>query len=165
LQTTDNLFENKEPGASAIIKTLVYQLAMQWKVGTFECLSSDDVQAFKIFGSIMTEDFLFSIVSKMVKALARRQPIFIIIDGFNYYETQNLCHKMKKFVKRLVKLLGSPASVKLLITSTTRILDVSTYFENDEKLLVPADPPPRTLAAADQQLKRMFTFSRSSKKH
>ncbi|KAJ5743645.1 hypothetical protein N7533_008515 [Penicillium manginii] len=92
----------------------------------------------------------------MVKALARRQPIFIIIDGFNYYETQNLCDKMKKFVKRLVK---------LLITSTTRILDVSTYLKNDEKLLVPADPPPRTLAAADQQLKRMFTFSRSSKKH
>jgi hypothetical protein len=156
LQTTDNSFENEEPGASAIIKTLVYQLAMQWKVGTFECLSSDDVQAFKSFGSIMTEDFLFSILSKMVKALPRRQPIFIIIDGFNYYETQNLCDKMKKFVKRLVK---------LLITSTTRILDVSTYLKNDEKLLVPADPPPRTLAAADQQLKRMFTFSRSSKKH
>jgi hypothetical protein len=88
------------------------------------------------------------VFSIMVRALPCRQPILIIIDGINYYETQAFYQKPKKFVKRLVKLLGAPASVKLLITSTTRRVDVSEDYENDEKLMVPADPAPRTIGPA-----------------
>lgn len=163
LHMSRNSVENEELGSSAIIRMLIYQLAMQWRFGELECLSADDAQAFKRSGSNITDDFLFSIFSKMVRALPRRQPIFIIIDGINYYETQEFCQKTKKLVKKLVKLLGAPASVKLLITSTTRILDVSKYFENDEKLMVPADPAPRTLGPVNQQLKRRFTFRRVAK--
>lgn len=163
LHTTGNSSERGEFGSSTIIKILLYQLVTQWRFGELECLSKDEAQAFQGSWSNFTDDFLFSTFSKMVRALPRRQPIFIIIDGINYYETREFLQKTKGLVKKLVNLLGARASVKLLITSTTQILDVSKYFENDEKLLVPAKPAPRTIGAANQQLKRRFTFGRFTK--
>lgn len=147
-----------------MIRIFLYQLTMQWKFGGLSCLSEDDAQVFKTSETDLTDGFLLSIFSKMVKALPRRQPIFIIIDGLNYYETQDFGENTKRLMKRLMKLLAAPASVKLLVTSAPRVLDSSKYFENDEKLLVPADPAPRGLGPPGKQLKRRFTFGRSAKK-
>lgn len=163
LYTTGNSSEREDFGSSTIIKMLLYQLVTQWRFGELECLSADEAQAFHGSSNI-TDDFLFSIFSKMIRALPRQQPIFIIIDGINFYETREFLQKTKGLVKKLVKLLGARASVKLLITSTTQILDINKYFENDEKLLVPAEPAPRTMGATSQQLKRRFTFGRSTKR-
>lgn len=165
LHTTGESLKNQDAGSSAMIGIFLYQLAMQWKFGELSCLSEDDAQVFKTSETDLTDGFLLSIFSKMVKALPRRQPLFAFIDGLNYYETQEFGENTKRLMKRLMKLLAAPASVKLLITSATRVLDSSKYFENDEKLLVPADPVPRGFGPPGKQLKRRFTFGRSAKKH
>ncbi|OJK03523.1 hypothetical protein ASPACDRAFT_56918 [Aspergillus aculeatus ATCC 16872] len=149
---------------SILMPVLLHQLLRQWTFGELECLSVDDAQAFRGSVSNLTPDFLVSILRKLIKALPRRQPVFLILDGINYYETREFGWETKRLVKKLVKLLGAGGALyKLLITSTTRVLDIDEYFENDEKLYVPVEPTPRGVGAANQQLKRRFTFGRSTK--
>ncbi|RAH86719.1 hypothetical protein BO86DRAFT_395335 [Aspergillus japonicus CBS 114.51] len=132
--------------------------------GELECLSTNDAQAFKGSISNLTPDFLIAILRKLIKALPRRRPVFMILDGINYYETHEFGWETKRLVKKLVKLLGAGGALyKLLITSTSRVLDIGEYFENDEKHYVPVKPTPRGVGAANQQLKRRFTFGRSAK--
>ncbi|RAH41703.1 uncharacterized protein BO95DRAFT_517750 [Aspergillus brunneoviolaceus CBS 621.78] len=120
--------------------------------------------AFRGAVSNLTPVFLVSVLRKLIKALPRRQPVFLILDGINYYETREFGWETKRLVKKLVKLLGAGGALyKLLITSTTRVLDIDEYFENDEKLYVPVEPTPRGVGAANQQLKRRFTFGRSTR--
>ncbi|PYH85328.1 hypothetical protein BO82DRAFT_398754 [Aspergillus uvarum CBS 121591] len=152
--------------SSVLMPLLLYQLLRQWTFGELECLSADDAQAFKGSVSNVTPDFLVAILRKLIKALPRRQPVFLILDGINYYETREPSWETKRLVKKLVKLMGAGGALyKLLITSTSRVLDIDEYFENDEKLYVPVEPTPRGGGGgtANQQLKRRFTFGRSTK--
>ncbi|KAL4795302.1 hypothetical protein BDV19DRAFT_389434 [Aspergillus venezuelensis] len=152
LSTFMNPADEGLSGSALLIRALLHQIAAQWRFGELTCLSQDDAQALQGSDPNLTPDFLLSVFQKLVLALPRGQPVFLIIDGVNYYEIREFCRETKHMLKKLVNLLKAEASVKLIVTGTSRILEVNQYFEDDEKVFIPATPAAKLTGLSKKQM-------------
>ncbi|KAI0104249.1 hypothetical protein GGR51DRAFT_572716 [Nemania sp. FL0031] len=128
------------PRGKDLLKSLTSQLIAQWKSGPLNCLSQQEVEELHYTASRPSIRFLRSVFQRLVVTLPAGTPLFIIIDGIDYYETTHLSKDTKSVVKEITGLADKEevkALVKLVITSANRALDVSKYFSDDEKVWVP----------------------------
>ncbi|KAL4941116.1 hypothetical protein BDV06DRAFT_223410 [Aspergillus oleicola] len=159
LPTFMNPADEDLSGSALLIRALLHQLVAQWRFGELTCLSQDDAQALQGSDPNLTPGFLLSVFQKLVLALPRGQPVFVIIDGVNYYETREFCRETKHVLKKLVNLLKAAALFKLIVTGTSRILEVNRYFEDDEKVFIPASPAAKLTGPSNKQMDASVSMS------
>ncbi|KAM6487404.1 hypothetical protein HDV62DRAFT_386038 [Trichoderma sp. SZMC 28011] len=127
---------------SDLLRSLLIQLLAQWKHPDITCLKDDFVEKLKTTSPNRSSRQQRHLFHHLVAGLPKATPIFIIIDGTNYYETSDLLDDTKKVVREVNKLLSSEsveAMVKILITSPTRSSDLTKYFKSNEIINVPED--------------------------
>ncbi len=127
-------------GGEGLLRSLTSQLIAHWRFGELTCLSLQEVEELKQTGSGPSFRVLRHVFRKLVTAVPATSPIFIIVDGINYYETSKLYKGTKQAVKEISRLLGDPevkALVKVIVTSASRAFEVDEYFLDSEKVWVP----------------------------
>jgi len=144
---------------SGLLRSLLTQLVQQWKFGELTCLSKEDVEKLKRTGPDGSFSMELHLFRTLVAALPAGQPLFVIVDGINYFETGDAKADTKKVVERLNALLdygNVEALVKIFVTSATRSFEVSKYFEEDERVEVPPNITGSIAGFADSQFDWSF---------
>lgn len=91
--------------------------------------------------------------------LPKATPIFIIIDGTDFYEIPELRDDIKEAVEEINKLISSKsveAMVKILITSPTQSFNLIDYFATNEIINVPEDMDDTMIKFSETKLKLQF---------
>ncbi|KAL7936564.1 hypothetical protein V8C35DRAFT_277983 [Trichoderma chlorosporum] len=150
----------KRQKAGRLLRSLLIQLLTQWQFPDITCLKNDFVEKLKRTSpnwSLRQQKRLFH---HLVAALPPATPIFIIIDGTNYYEaTDSTRDDIKTAVTEANKLLslGSvEAMVKILVTSPTRSFNLAECFETNEIVNVPEDIDSSMTKFSESNLRLQF---------
>lgn len=144
----------RRPGSSGLLRDLLMQLLYQWEFGELKCISKGQLERLESTASELTVREERRLFRKLVTALPMGQPLFIIIDGINYYETSEFKAETKEVIAEINALLNNEegALIKVLVTSTTRSFEVNEYFEEeDERLDMPSNISQTMVGFADTQ--------------
>jgi hypothetical protein len=137
LNTPGDHESDERPRSSGLLQSLLTQLFEQWNFGKLNCLSQEDVEQLKSTYPTMSFYDQRHLLRKLVAAIPSAKPIFIIIDGINYYEISDFSVETEKVVKEINGLLSDSkikVTVKIFVTSATRAFEVNKYFELDETI-------------------------------
>ncbi|PKK48346.1 hypothetical protein CI102_6889 [Trichoderma harzianum] len=160
LQMHDTGSKNsREQKTSGLLRSLLIQLLAQWKFPNISCLEHDFMEKLKRTSPNWSSRRQRHLFQYLVAALPQATPIFIIIDGTNYYEVADLRDDIKEVVKEINKFLSSEsvgAMVKILITSPTRSFNLTQYFETNEIINVPKDIDGIMTSFSESRLKLQF---------
>ncbi|KAI0384793.1 hypothetical protein F5Y04DRAFT_277524 [Hypomontagnella monticulosa] len=151
--------EKKPPHSSGLLKNLLTQLVEQWKFGELTCLCQTDAEKLKSSSKDLDLHDQKQLFRQLLAALPQQTPVFIVIDGINYYETSELSRETREVVKSINRLLlydDVQAMIKVLVTSATRSFEVSDYFEDDEIVNMPEDMDRDTLSFSATQFESRF---------
>jgi hypothetical protein len=146
-------------GGCGMLKSLSSQLAAQWKFGEMTCLDQEDVEVLKASSPNLSLEVLKRLFRSLVTALPAGQPLFIIIDNINYYETSDLGDDTKKAIEEITQLLGNKevrVLAKILVTSANRAFEVADCFWDDEKIFVPDNPSGDEMGFAEKHFESQF---------
>jgi hypothetical protein len=159
LYTPEDGPASEPPGSCGLLRSLLTQLIEQWEFGELICLDQDDVAKLKSTSPNLSLQDQRHLLHRLVAALPPAKPLFVIIDGINYYETGEFYHETKKVIKGINRLLSDSkikAMVKIFVTSATRATEVNECFKPDEMLDVPEDVDGTRLGFADTQFDWQF---------
>ncbi|KAL6819207.1 hypothetical protein V8C40DRAFT_276726 [Trichoderma camerunense] len=159
-------FYPKEQKSSGLLRSLLKQLLAQWKSPNITCLEHDFIEKLKKTSPNWSSRRQRHLFQYLVAALPKATPIFIIIDGTNYYEVADLRDDIKKVVREVNDLLSSQsvgAMVKILITSPTRSFNLTQYFKTDEIINVPEDLDDTITSFSESRLKLHLLLGGGSK--
>ncbi|KAJ4856055.1 hypothetical protein T069G_09423 [Trichoderma breve] len=169
LQMLDrNSQDAKEQKTSGLLRSLLIQLLAQWKFPNITCLKHDFIEKLKRTSPNWSSRRQGRLLRRLVAELPKATPIFIIIDGTNYYEIADLCDVMKEAVEEINELLSSKSvetMVKILITSPTRSFDLIEYFKTNEIINVPEDMDDTITRFSESRLKLQFDSKVEDLKH
>ncbi|KKP04180.1 hypothetical protein THAR02_03698 [Trichoderma harzianum] len=149
----------KEQKMSGLLRSLLIQLLAQWKFPNITCLEHDFIEKLRRTSPNWSSRRHRHLFRYLVAALPQATPIFIIVDGTNYYEVADLRDDIKEVVKEVNELLSSEsvgAMVKILITSPTRSFNLTQYFETNEIINVPEDLDETITSFSESRLKLQF---------
>lgn len=140
LHTAGEDLAEEQPGSSGLIRSLLTQLLEQWRFGEFTCLSQAFADQLKNKSPGILPHDQRHVLWELITALPPATPLFIIIDGINFYEIDAFSAETKKMIKELNGLLSNSkvkSLIKILVTNTTRAFEVNKYFEFDEIIEMP----------------------------
>ncbi|KAK3304793.1 uncharacterized protein B0T15DRAFT_253258 [Chaetomium strumarium] len=155
----NSLSEARRPGSSGLLHDLLTQLVRQWKFGKLTCLDKELVERLQRRAPkwrLQDERRLFR---KLVSALPAGQPLFVIIDGINWFEISELKAETKKIVAEINQLVHSAdvvALIKVFVTAANRSFEVKENFEESEKLEMPSHISGVMSGFADSQFDKNF---------
>ncbi|KAI5864442.1 hypothetical protein GGS23DRAFT_564432 [Durotheca rogersii] len=139
-------------GGTGLLKALIAQLVTQCKPGKLTCLGREEAEKIKRTAPDPSLRLLRSVFRKLI--VAAEKPIFIIIDGINYYETSELGKDTRGAVGEITRLLeneGNRPLVKVLVTSANRSFEVDVCFDDNEKIRIPDEVSGEKMGFVDRQ--------------
>jgi hypothetical protein len=146
-------------GGLGLLKNLTSQLVAQWRFGELACLSKEFVDTLRRESPRIGLHELWRLFRTLVSALPPGTPLFIFVDGISFYETNDLLEGTRTVTKALTRLVRDrrvEATVKYFVTSANRAMSVGEFFEEDERVWIPENPPGVSLGFADTQFKLAF---------
>ena len=159
LQLSPTSLGTEYVGAKTMLRSLLAQLVAQWHFGKLSCLSKDDVSELKNNSPYYSLEVLWCVFSKLVHALPPQQPLFILIDGINYYETSQLYQDTKKVIEDILSMLAETEMkpmVKVFITTAVRAMKVNDCFEKSEVVWIPKSFPNTSSGSAPKRFALEF---------
>lgn len=151
--------DGKEQKTSGLLRSLLIQLLAQWKFSNITCLEHDFIEKLKRTSPNWSSHRQRDLLHHLVSGLPKATPIFIIIDGTNYYEVEDLLADTKKVVREVNELLSSEsveAMVKILVTSPTRSINLTKYFRTNEVINMLEDIDGTMTNFSESRLKLQF---------
>ena len=154
--------EDELSGGYGLLKNLTNQLVALWNFGELTCLDRDFVDSlrYECRHRNLSLGSLWELFQILVTALPPNTPLFIIIDGISFYETQERFHDTSKVISGIHRLVGDrrvEAMVKVLVTSPTRALGSTHHFYEDETVLIPANTSGARLGFSDRRFDMSFS--------
>jgi hypothetical protein len=132
----------KDRRTSGLLKSLLIQLVAQWETSNITCFDHDFLDTLKATSPGWGLPQQMQLLRHLIATLPSTTPIFIFIDGTNYYETVQLRDETKQVIKEINNLLfqeGVQVVVKVLITYPTRSYHLYEEFRRKEVVNMPED--------------------------
>jgi hypothetical protein len=148
-------------GGYGLLKNLTTQLMAQWHFGDLTCFNQDqaDVLRDESEEGLDSLQTLWQLFRSLITALPPKTPVFIIVDGISFYETEGRSLVTNKVISKIHSLATSEkvkAMVKVLVTSPIKALSITQVFWEDERVLVPTNPPGVRFGFSDSQFNKGF---------
>ncbi|TFB02206.1 hypothetical protein CCMA1212_005739 [Trichoderma ghanense] len=150
---------SKDPRTSGLLKSLLIQLLAPGGTSDITCSDHDLIDDLKTTSPNWNLQQQKKLLRFLVAALPATTPIFIFIDGTDFYEMDDLCGETKRVVKEINNLLSQEnvkAMVKVLITSPTRSHDLFKYFHQKEIVIMPENMDNSSTRFAGSSLRKQF---------
>ncbi|KAI0180411.1 hypothetical protein GGR52DRAFT_531179 [Hypoxylon sp. FL1284] len=134
-------YDDLDAGPPSMMKSFIAQLILQGDFNTTALHHYVDI-SWAEFDEEPDMDDLCGLVRWMVRQLPANMTVFCVIDGANAYEKNGYVHGLTEGLACIMDLTIDPrvqATVKVLVTSPGRTLEIRQGFDDDDTVALIAD--------------------------